>query len=76
VLNKIAFLRKAQCLKQGDLAKALKVSRQMIVSYETNTAIPSLPMAFKIARFFGCEINEVFFSCRMAKDNTSTPSGQ
>jgi GntR family transcriptional regulator len=74
VLNKIAFLRKAQCLKQGDLAKALKVSRQMIVSYETNTAIPSLPMAFKIAHFFGYEINEVFFSCRIAKDSTSTPS--
>jgi GntR family transcriptional regulator len=60
VLNKIALFRKAQCLKQAELAKALRTSRQMIVAYETNASIPSLPMAFKIARFFGCAIDEMF----------------
>ena len=45
---------------QADLARALGVSRQTVISIERGRFDPSLPLAFLIAQTFGCSIEDVF----------------
>lgn len=58
--NRLPDLRAARHLTQADLATALDVSRQTVISIERGRYDPSLPLAFRIARVFGCRIEEVF----------------
>ncbi len=58
--NLIRELRTARGLSQGELAKALDVSRQTINSIEQERYTPSLPLAMGLARFFGKTVEEVF----------------
>lgn len=58
--TKIKELRKARKLSQEDLALAVGTTRQTITSIETGKYTASLPLAFKIARYFGLTIEEVF----------------
>ena len=60
VTNEVRRLREIQGLSQGHLAVALHVSRQTINAIETGRYLPSLPLAFAIARYFGRPIEEVF----------------
>lgn len=45
---------------QQRLADELGVSRQTIISIERGRFDPSLPLAFRLARAFGCTIEEIF----------------
>ena len=47
-------------LTQEEMADALKVTRQTIVSIENGKYDPSLPLAFKIAALFNVRIEDVF----------------
>lgn len=58
--NHIRALRKAQGLTQADLAEAMGVSRNTINSIEVGRYVPSLPLAIRLARFFGKPVEEVF----------------
>ena len=58
--NRLEKLRKARGIKQEDLAAALEVSRQTIGSLENGRYNPSILLAFKIARYFGMCIEEIF----------------
>jgi len=58
--NDVRSLRERRGLSQGQLAEALRVSRQTINAIETGRYLPSLPLAFAIARFFGRPIEELF----------------
>lgn len=58
--TKIAELRKTNKLSQEELALAVGVTRQTITSIEVGKYVASLPLAFKIAHFFGLPIEEVF----------------
>ena len=58
--NHIAALRKQRRLSQEELAKAVGVSRQTITSLEVGKYTASLPLAFKLARYFGCSIEDLF----------------
>jgi len=58
--NRLEEIRKAKGIKQEDLASALEVSRQTIGSLENGRYNPSIILAFKIARYFGLRIEEVF----------------
>ena len=58
--TKIRELRKAQKLSQEELADAVGTTRQTITSIEVGEYTASLPLAYKIARFFGLTIEEVF----------------
>lgn len=58
--NRIEEIRKKMGIKQEDFAKAMHVSRQTISSLETGRYNPSIFLAYKIARFFGMTIEEVF----------------
>ena len=58
--SKIRELRKDRKLSQEELAEAVGTTRQTITSIEVGKYIASLPLAYKIARFFGLTIEEVF----------------
>ena len=58
--NRIEEIRKARGIRQEDFAKTLGVSRQTISSLERGRYNPSIFLAYKIARYFGMTIEEVF----------------
>lgn len=58
--NYLPEARKGRNLSQQALADALGVSRQTIISIEKGRFDPSLPLAFDIARFFDCSIEDLF----------------
>ena len=58
--NKISQLRKQHKITQEELANEVGVTRQTITSIETGKYIASLPLAFKIAKFFDMSIEEIF----------------
>ena len=58
--NVVRELRVAQSLSQGDLADALGVSRQTVNAIETGRYLPSLPLAFGLARFFETTVENIF----------------
>ena len=57
--NGMRQLREERGLSQGQLAEELHVSRQTINAIETGRYLPSLPLAFAIARYFGRPIEEI-----------------
>ena len=58
--NRLEELRKSRGIKLEDLAAALEVSRQTIGSLENGRYNPSILLAFKIARYFEMDIEEIF----------------
>lgn len=58
--NRLEALRKARGIKQEELAEALEVSRQTIGSLENGRYNPSILLAFKLARYFDCAIEDIF----------------
>ena len=58
--TKIRELRKMRKLSQEKLAEAVGTTRQTITSIEVGKYTASLPLAYKIARYFGLTIEEVF----------------
>jgi putative transcriptional regulator len=60
VKNDVRELRRARGLSQADLGGAMGVSRQTVNAIETGRYSPSLPLAIKLARYFGLPVEEVF----------------
>ena len=58
--NRLEALRKEKGIRQEDLAQALGVSRQTVISLEKGKYNPSLALAFKLARYFAMPIEEIF----------------
>ncbi|MDR6989558.1 putative transcriptional regulator [Paenarthrobacter nitroguajacolicus] len=58
--NNIAERRAGRQWTQADLAAALGVSRQTVISIERDKFDPSLPLAFLIAKTFDCAIEDIF----------------
>ncbi|KUL02256.1 MAG: Transcriptional regulator, XRE family [Methanoculleus marisnigri] len=58
--NRIKVYRAMHDLTQEGLANELGVTRQTILAIEKGKYDPSLDLAFKIARFFGVAIEEIF----------------
>ena len=58
--NCLRMLRKERGISQAELGKALRVSRQTVISIENGKYDPSLPLAFKIAGYFALRIEDVF----------------
>jgi putative transcriptional regulator len=58
--NKIKVFRAMHDLTQEDLALAIGVTRQTILAIEKGKYVPSLDLAFKIARYFNVTIEEAF----------------
>lgn len=58
--NRVREQRGRLGLTQADVAVALGVSRQTVISIESGRYLPSLPLAFRIARFFETPIEDMF----------------
>ena len=58
--NRLEQLRKERGIRQEELAAALEGSRQTIGSLENGRYNPSIKLAFKIARYFGLSIEDIF----------------
>ena len=56
----IPALRKAHKLSQQELADAVGVTRQTITSLETGKYTASLVLAWRIAQYFGLQMEDVF----------------
>ncbi|MCI8308368.1 MAG: helix-turn-helix transcriptional regulator [Lachnospiraceae bacterium] len=66
--NRLERLRKERGIKQEELAAILQVSRQTIGSLENGRYNPSILLAFKIAKFFGLSIEDIFIYEEDCKD--------
>jgi putative transcriptional regulator len=58
--NRMRVLRAENEWTQAQLAAMIGVSRQAIVAVENGKYEPALPLAFRIARAFGKNVEEVF----------------
>ena len=58
--NRIKELRKASKVTQDELAGAVGVTRQTVISLENGKYNASLQLAHKIARYFNKSIEEIF----------------
>ena len=58
--NRIAALRKERRISQAELAEAVAVTRQTIISLENGRYNASLLLAYKIAKYFELTIEDIF----------------
>ena len=58
--NRIEEIRKERGILQDEFAKSMGVSRQTISSLENGRYNPSIMLAYKISKYFGMTIEEVF----------------
>jgi putative transcriptional regulator len=58
--NGVREQRRQRGLSQIDLAAGLGVSRQTVIAIESGKYSPSLPLAFRIARFFNQPVEAIF----------------
>lgn len=58
----LAELRRERGLSQRALAKALRLSSGAIANYEAGIRTPPLPVARRIAAFFGVPLDELRFA--------------
>ena len=60
IANCVYEQRVVRRLSQQQLAAAVGVSKQTILAMEKGNYSPSLSLAFKLARYFNIDINELF----------------
>ncbi len=60
VIAAVRDARKRSGITQDELAKAVGVTRQTIISLENGRYSASLQLAHKIAKFFGVKIEDIF----------------
>jgi putative transcriptional regulator len=58
--NRLRVLRAEKNWTQAELAGMVGISRQAVIAVENGKYDPALPLAFKLARAFGKNIEEVF----------------
>ena len=60
MINRITALRKERRISQAELAEAVSVTRQTIISLENGRYNASLLLAHRIAKYFGTTIEDIF----------------
>ncbi|WP_195268029.1 helix-turn-helix transcriptional regulator [Eubacterium sp. 1001713B170207_170306_E7] len=58
--TRIRELRKQRHISQAELARAVRVTRLTITSIENEKYTASLALAYKISKYFGLAIEQVF----------------
>ena len=58
--NRIEAIRKERGILQEEFARSMGVSRQTISSLENGRYNPSILLEYKIAKYFGMAIEDVF----------------
>lgn len=67
--NRLNVLRAEKKWSQAEVAEKIGVSRQTIISIESNRYNPSLVLAFKLARLFKVDINDIFIYLEGCESN-------
>ena len=63
-------------MTQQQLADKTGVTRQTIIAIESGKYLPSLPLAFSIARTFGLPIEDVFqYEDEDSRSSSTSPNG-
>ncbi len=57
-------------MSQEDLAQAVGVTRQTIIAIEKARFVPSTLLALRLARFFQCRVEDIFFIVEQEADQT------
>lgn len=60
VFNTVVNWRKTAGITQAELAEAVGVTRQTIISVEKGNYVPSVLLAMKIANFFETNVEDIF----------------
>ena len=60
ISNRVKFLREARGLTQSDLAHRCGCTRQTIIMLEQKKYVPSLSLAFAVAKALDAGIDDVF----------------
>ena len=58
--NRLKVLRAERDWTQADVAQRIGVTRQTVHAVETGKYEPSLPLAFRLSRLFGVNVEDVF----------------
>lgn len=58
--NKLKVFRAMKDLTQEELADTIGITRQTVIAIESDKYLPSLGLAFKLARFFNVQVEEIF----------------
>ncbi len=58
--NSINAMRKLKGITQLELAEKLEITRATLISLEKGNYNPSLDLAFRLADFFECDIEDIF----------------
>lgn len=58
--NRLKEFREKKGYTQERLAEMASVSRQTIISIESNRYVPSLELALRMAKIFGCKVEQLF----------------
>lgn len=61
ILNCLSKLRQHKNITQEELARAVEVTRATIIALEKGNYNPSLELAFRLANFFGTDIQKIFY---------------
>ena len=67
--NRVKEHREGQGWSQGELARRLGVSRQTINAVETDKYDPSLPLALRLAKLFGVNVQDIFLDDWQPEDD-------
>lgn len=67
--NKLKVYRAMHDFTQEQLADKIGVSRQTVIAIESDKYLPSLGLAFKIARLFKVKIEDIFTYNEKEKDD-------
>lgn len=67
--SRLKVFRAMHDLTQEQLAEKIGVSRQTVIAIESNKYLPSLGLAFKIARLFKVRIEDIFIKEEDNDDN-------
>ena len=60
IQNTVSLLRQEKNLTQEELASRVGVTRQTIIALEKGNYVPSVLLAFKIAKVFKIEVDKIF----------------
>jgi putative transcriptional regulator len=60
ITNCVRALREARAMTQAELGEAIGVTRHTIIAIEQGHYSPSLESAFRIARLFELDVEDVF----------------
>lgn len=60
ITNKVVECRVKKDVTQEELAKAVGVSRQTIITLEKGDCTPSVCLALKIAKYFNIKVEDIF----------------